>query len=79
MFPEYEVLVLHQNVERFDSNSAKNHNCSWQAKRENKKFCPNFLIFLKFRTLEGTVVMTYILYLSVVFLISTREMVCLTH
>ena len=50
------MSVLLQNFEHFNSNSAKNHNSSWQAKRKIKKFCPKFLIFLKFRTLEGTVV-----------------------
>ena len=56
VFPKYQVFVLLQNIERINSNSAKNHNSSWQVKRKIKKICPKFLIFLKFRILEATVV-----------------------
>ena len=49
------MFVLHQIIEHVDSNLAKNHNSSMQVKRKIKKFCPKFLTFLKFRTLEGTV------------------------
>ena len=55
------MFVLLQNIEHFNSKSTKNHNYSWQAKRNIKKFCSKFLIFLKFRglgQLEGTVVWT---------------------
>ena len=50
------MFVLLQNIERINSNSAKNQNSSWQAKRKIKKICPKLLIFLKFRILEATVV-----------------------
>ena len=56
VFPEYQMFVLVQNIERINSNSAKNHNSSWQAKRKIKKIGPKFLIFLKFCVLEATVV-----------------------
>ena len=56
VFPEYEMFVLHQNIEHFDENSAENHSSSWQAKRKIKNFCPKFFIFLKFYTLEGIVI-----------------------
>ena len=49
------MFVLLQNIEHINSNSAKNHNSSWQAKRKIKKNCPKFFIFFKFRILEGTV------------------------
>ena len=32
-----------------------------KLKKKRKKFCPKFLTFLKFRTLEGTVVVTDVL------------------
>ena len=57
------MLVLLQNIEHFDLNSAKNQNSYWQAKRKIKKFCPKFLIFFKFGTLEGTVVVAPQLYI----------------
>ena len=37
------MLVLHQNIAHFDSNSAKNHNFSWQTKKKIGKFSPNRL------------------------------------
>ena len=55
VFPENEMFVLLQNIEHFNSNSAKNHSSSWQAKRKINKCFPKFLIFLKFCTLEETV------------------------
>ena len=33
------MLVWHQNIEHFYSNSTDNHNSSWQAKK-NQKFLP---------------------------------------
>ena len=53
MFPEYQMFVLLQNIEHFNSNLAKNHNCSWQAKRKIKKYCPKFLIFFQISHLKG--------------------------
>ena len=55
MFTEYQMFVLLQNIEHFNSNSAKNHNFSRQAKRKIKKFCQKFLISLKFCTMDETV------------------------
>ena len=55
------MFVLLQTVEHFNSNLAKNHISRWLAKRKIKNFCPKFLIFLKFCTLEGTVVWSEII------------------
>ena len=46
VFPEYQMFVLLQNIEHFNSNSARNHNSSWQAKRKN--FAQNFSFFPNF-------------------------------
>ena len=58
------MFVLLQNIKHFNSNSAKNYNSSWQAKGKIKKFCPKFLIFLTFRTLEETVLGTILSLIS---------------
>ena len=52
VFPEYQMFVLLQNIEHFNSNSAKNHNSSRQGKRKIKNFAHNFSFFSNFGSLR---------------------------
>ena len=66
------MFVSHKNIEHFNSNSEKITIPVGKLPEKSKKICLKFLIFLIFRTLEGTVVASHYVMELAIFILPKR-------